>query len=105
MPILVEKFFVVRCPVCKNRIDFQGEGGFTVMETKKQALEWLSESTGLRSGTWTTGQIIVAACQGKECELTYRHRNCEKKPCGMCKAKRRANAANSKACRLSTDLG
>lgn len=102
MPIRVEKFFVVRCPVCKARLDFQGEGGFTVMESRAACLEWLSESTGLSRGSWTLDQMVVAACsKGGDCELTYRHRNCDKRPCGMCKAKRRANAMSSAAQRSS----
>jgi len=41
MPFVKKPFFVAVCPNCHTWVDFQGEGGYTVVKTKAAGREWL----------------------------------------------------------------
>lgn len=43
MPLVERTFFVAVCPNCKDRIDINGEGGFTVFDSKKAWREHLKQ--------------------------------------------------------------
>ena len=44
MPILKKTFLVVMCPKCKNRIDVNGEGGYTVFGKREEWDQYMRES-------------------------------------------------------------
>lgn len=44
MPLVKKAFLVAICPRCKNKIDVNGEGGYTVFDTKAEWDVYMRES-------------------------------------------------------------
>lgn len=96
MPIRAETRYAAICPVCGGYPDL-GNDFTPLYKTRKEVHEALDKAHWQQ-----VDEQIADSCSGS-CADKYRHRNCGKRPCGYCKAKRKANAMSSKALRDSSD--
>lgn len=65
MPIRVEKFVVIRCPICNERIENGDGGGYMVFDNRDEAKESFDYSD-----LFPLEQQIVEQC-GKVCQDAY----------------------------------
>jgi hypothetical protein len=69
MPIRVQKFFVAICPTCGNRIDLNGDGGFSVFTGRKEIREHLDDNLGR---AWAPLDEQIAEACGDKCWRKFR---------------------------------